>query len=114
MGADFYLNGHHLGYHENGVMAVGLDLTPYINYGGENVIAVRVDNNWPTVSGLLDNGFSGTTAISTQIYGGIPKNVWLHVADNVYQTLPLYSNLGTTGRFIYMPLILTWQAAKRL
>ena len=37
MGADFYLNGHHLGYHENGVMAVGLDLTPYINYGGETL-----------------------------------------------------------------------------
>lgn len=34
-------------------------------------------------------------------YGGIPKNVWLHVADKVYQTLPLYSNLGTTGVYIY-------------
>ena len=32
-GADFYLNGHHLGYHENGVMACGFDLTPYIKEG---------------------------------------------------------------------------------
>ena len=46
MGADFFLNGHPLGYHENGVMAVGLDLTPYINYNGDNVLAVRVDNDW--------------------------------------------------------------------
>ncbi|MDE5728323.1 MAG: beta galactosidase jelly roll domain-containing protein, partial [Duncaniella sp.] len=46
MGADFYLNGHPLGLHENGVMAVGFDLTPYINYGGENVLAVRIDNAW--------------------------------------------------------------------
>ena len=27
-------------------MAVGFDLTPYIKYGQENVMAVRIDNNW--------------------------------------------------------------------
>ena len=44
-GADFYLNGHHLGFSENGVMACGFDLTPYIK-AGENVLAVRCDNSW--------------------------------------------------------------------
>ena len=44
-GADFYLNGHHLGFSENGVMASGFDLTPYL-IEGENVIAVRCDNSW--------------------------------------------------------------------
>ena len=44
-GADFYLNGHHLGYSENGVMACGFDLTPYIKTG-RNVLAVRCDNSW--------------------------------------------------------------------
>ncbi|MBQ5718047.1 MAG: glycoside hydrolase family 2 protein, partial [Alistipes sp.] len=34
-------------------------------------------------------------------YGGIPKNVWLHLTDPLYQTLPLYSNLRTTGVYIY-------------
>jgi beta-galactosidase/beta-glucuronidase len=34
-------------------------------------------------------------------YGGINKNVYLHVVPKVYQTLPLYSNLGTTGVYIY-------------
>ena len=34
-------------------------------------------------------------------YGGIPKNVFLYVTDNVYQTLPLYSNLKTTGVYTY-------------
>ena len=34
-------------------------------------------------------------------YGGLPKNVWLHITDNVYQTLPLYSNLKTTGVYVY-------------
>ena len=27
--------------------------------------------------------------------------MWLHVSDGVYQTLPLYSNLGTTGTYVY-------------
>ena len=40
-GADFYINGKYLGLHENGAMAVGFDLTPYIKYGQENVMAVR-------------------------------------------------------------------------
>lgn len=44
--ADFYLNGKHIGLHENGVMAVGFDLTPFLNFGGENVIALRTDNDW--------------------------------------------------------------------
>ena len=44
-GADFYLNGHSVGISENGVMACGFDLTPYVKEG-ENVLAVRVDNSW--------------------------------------------------------------------
>lgn len=43
-GADIWLNGKKVGYTENGVMASGFDLTPYI-IKGENVIAVRVDNS---------------------------------------------------------------------
>ncbi|MFR7466024.1 MAG: hypothetical protein ACLUVG_16485 [Phocaeicola vulgatus] len=34
-------------------------------------------------------------------YGGVPKNVWLHIADKLCQTLPLYGNLQTTGTYIY-------------
>ena len=34
-------------------------------------------------------------------YGGIPKNVFLYSSDLLYQTLPLYSNLNTTGTYIY-------------
>lgn len=101
MGADFYLNGHHLGYHENGVMAVGLDLTPYINYGGENVLAVRVDNDWNYKERETGQAYQWNNKNFNANYGGIPKNVWLHTTDNIYQTLPLYSNLGTTGTYIY-------------
>ena len=100
-GADFYLNGHYLGLHENGAMAVGFDLTPYINYGGENVMAVRTDNDWQYRERETNSKFQWNDRNFNANYGGLPKNVWLHVTDNLYQTLPLYSNLGTTGVYVY-------------
>ena len=100
-GADFYLNGHHLGLHENGAMAVGFDLTPYINFKGENVLAVRIDNNWAYRERATETKYQWSDRNFNANYGGIPKNVWLHLTDPLYQTLPLYSNLRTTGVYIY-------------
>ena len=99
-GADFYLNGHHLGLSENGVMASGYDLTPYI-IKGENVMAVRVDNSWTYRERATNSRYQWNSKNFNANYGGIPKNVWLHITGTVYQTLPLYSNLGTTGTYIY-------------
>ena len=99
--ADFYLNGKYLGLHENGAMAVGFDLTPYINYGGENVMALRIDNNWQYRERETNSKFQWNDRNFNANYGGLPKNVWLHVTDKLYQTLPLYSNLKTTGVYIY-------------
>ena len=97
---DFYLNGHYLGRHENGVMAVGFDLTPHIKEG-ENVIAVRTDNDWMYREEGTNSKFQCNDRNFNANYGGIPKNVFLYVTDNVYQTLPLYSNLKTTGVYVY-------------
>ena len=99
-GADFYLNEHLLGFSENGVMACGFDLTPYIK-AGENVLAVRCDNSWTYRSRQHNSRYQWNDKNFNANYGGIPKNVWLHVTDKLYQTLPLYSNLGTTGTYIY-------------
>ncbi|PTN05915.1 glycoside hydrolase family 2 protein [Mangrovibacterium marinum] len=99
--ADIYLNGKHIGLHENGVMAFGIDLTPYVNFGGENVIAVRTDSNWRYKERATGSLFQWNDINFNANYGGIPKNVWLHVTDRVYQTLPLYSNLQTTGVYVY-------------
>lgn len=100
-GADFYLNGHYLGLHENGVMAVGLGLTPYIDFDNENILAVRIDNNWDYRERSSNTKFQWNNKNFNANYGGIPKNVWLHITDKLYQTLPLYSNLKTTGVYIY-------------
>ena len=99
-GADVWLNGHHIGFSENGVMAFGFDLTPYIKEG-KNVLAVRCDNDWMFRSRKHNSRYQWNDKNFNANYGGIPKNVWLHVTDRLYQTLPLYSSLGTTGTYIY-------------
>ena len=99
-GADFYLNGQNLGFSENGVMACGFDLTPYLKEG-ENVLAVRCDNSWTYHSREYNSRYQWNDRNFNANYGGIPKNVYLHITDKLYQTLPLYSNLGTTGTYIY-------------
>ena len=99
-GADVWLNGHYLGLSENGVMAFGFDLTPYI-VQGENVLAVRTDNSWNYHERSTGSTFQWNNKNFNANYGGIPKNVWFHTTGLLYQTLPLYSNLGTTGTYVY-------------
>ena len=98
--ADIWLNGKKVGYTENGVMASGFDLTPYI-IKGENVIAVRVDNSWNYRERSTGQHYQWNDKNFNANYGGIPKNVFLHITAKLYQTLPLYSNLKTTGTYIY-------------
>ena len=45
MNSSVYLNGHLLGTRPYGYISFSYDLTPYINWGGKNVIAVKVDNS---------------------------------------------------------------------
>jgi len=99
-GADVWLNGQKVGFSDNGVMAFGFDLTPYIKEG-QNVIAVRCDNSWTYRDRTLNSRYQWNDKNFNANYGGLPKNVWLHITGKLYQTLPLYSNLGTTGTYIY-------------
>ena len=98
--ADVYLNGQYIGRSENGVMAFGYDLTPFIRTGS-NVIAVRVDNDWDYAEEDTGTRYQWNNRNFNANYGGLPKNVWLHVTDRLYQTLPLWSNLETTGVYVY-------------
>lgn len=100
-GIDLYVNGHLVGQHENGVMAFGFDLTALVKPGKENVIAARIDNNWDYAEKATGVKYQWSNRNFNANYGGLPKNVWLHVTDKLYQTLPLYSNLQTTGVYIY-------------
>ena len=100
--ARVFCNGKELGWHENGVMAFGFDLTPYIRENADNVIAVFIDNNWRYRERASRSGFQWNDKNFNCNYGGINKNVWFHVMNSdVYQTLPLFSNLQTTGVYVY-------------
>jgi hypothetical protein len=109
-GADVWLNGQKVGFSDNGVMAFGFDLTPYIykaersadgRMTSKNVLAVRCDNSWQYRDRVLNSRYQWNDKNFNANYGGLPKNVFLHVTDKLYQTLPLYSNLGTTGTYVY-------------
>jgi beta-galactosidase len=99
--ADIYVNGSSAGLSENGVMAFGIDITPYVHQKGDNVIAVRVDNSWSYRERATQSGFQWNDRNFNANYGGINKNVWMHVTGDIHQTLPLYDNLKTTGTYIY-------------
>jgi beta-galactosidase len=98
---EVYLNGTFVGRHENGIMAFGFDITEQVKWEGENVLAVRIDNSWNYHEKATNSTYQWNDKNFYANYGGINKNVFLHFFNKLYQTLPLYSNLGTTGVYVY-------------
>ena len=99
---EFYLNGQLIGRHENGVTAFGFDLTPLLKPAPqENVLAARIDNSWDYREQATNTAFQWSDKNFNANYGGISKNVWLHLVPRLHQTLPLYTNLGTTGVYVF-------------
>jgi beta-galactosidase len=92
--ADVYINGVYLGQNKNGFLPFGFDLTPYLNFSGDNVVAVKCDNRFT-------NGLPWNDPHWHPAHGGIYRNVYLHVMDKLHVTLPLYSNLQTQGTYVY-------------
>ena len=97
--AEVLLNGQRLGLHENGVMAFGFELTPHLRKG-KNLIEVCTDNRLDYAEAATGTRYQWNVSAFNINYGGLPKNVWLHITDAVYQTLPLLSSLGTTGTYV--------------
>jgi beta-galactosidase len=65
-----WINGHELGFRPNGYISFRYDLTPYLKFGGQNIIAVKVDNSVQPNS----RWYSGS---------GIYRNVWLVTTNKV-------------------------------
>jgi beta-galactosidase len=101
-GGEFWLNGKFIGRHENGVMAFGFDITNQLHPAPqENVLAARIDNSWTYREHDTNSAYQWNDQNFYANYGGINKNVYLHVTDKLYQTLPLYSTLGTVGPYVH-------------
>ncbi|MDR1156778.1 MAG: DUF4982 domain-containing protein [Oscillospiraceae bacterium] len=109
--AEVWLNGEKLeGKSENGFIPFGYDLTPHINFGGDNVIAVLVDNTFPyrtTAFGEWNSSDKDQFVLPWHdshwhpTYGGLYRNLYLYVTDPLHITLPLYSFLATQGTYVY-------------
>ncbi|MDR1763312.1 MAG: GDSL-type esterase/lipase family protein [Dysgonamonadaceae bacterium] len=68
--SDVYINGRHLGFRPYGFCSIEYDLTPFLNFGGQNVIAVRVD-----CTGERARWYAGS---------GIYRHVWLKTLNPVH------------------------------
>lgn len=89
MNAEVFINGRSLGVRPYGYSSYYYSLSPYLKYGGENVIAVKVDNTQQPNS----RWYSGS---------GIYRHVWLMV------TGPLH--ISQWGVAVSTPKISTRQA----
>lgn len=85
--SEVYINGHLLGKRPNGYISFIYDLTPYLNWGGDNQIAVRVDHSrsadsrWYTGSGIYRNVYlvaSGKVHMEPWSYYVYPQSVTSH------------------------------------
>ncbi len=71
MNSEVFINGKSLGIHPYGYTSFSYDLTSYLNFGKENVIAVRVDNSQQ----MNSRWYSGS---------GIYRHVWMMVTNPVH------------------------------
>lgn len=98
----FFINGQPVGKHENGVTAIGLDITKFVRFdGADNVIAVQVDNSPGYKEEATGTAFQWNSKDFNPNFGGLNRDAKLIITGKVYQTLPLYDNLQTTGVYIY-------------
>ena len=84
MNSEVFINGHSLGVRPYGYSSFFYDMTPYLHFGGKNVIAVRVDNS----AHKNCRWYSGS---------GIYRHVWLTRTDKVH--------IAHWGTFITTPKV---------
>lgn len=68
--SEVWVNGFYLGQEKSGYSSFQYDITDYLNYGGENVVAVRVD-------ATMEEGWFYEGA-------GIYRDVWLNVTSPLH------------------------------
>ena len=111
---EFYLNGKPIGMSENGVMAFGFDITDAAKLGDEeNVLAARIDNDWDYKEKATNTKFQWEDKNFNANYGGIRKNVYLHITPKVYQTLPLFQ-IWVQPVCMFMQIIITSKGSPQL
>ena len=98
--AEVFVNGRSVVLSEDGITAFGADITSFL-VEGQNTIEVHTDNDWGYRQRSTNSHYQWNNKNFNVNYGGLTKNVRLHIVPAVHQTLPLYSSMHTTGQYIY-------------
>lgn len=89
--AKVYVNGTFAFEHKGGYTAFDGDIAPYLEYGADNVVAVMVDSTEraeiPPFGGVVDY----------LCYGGIYREVWLNVHEDLYAERLLLTPSNVVG-----------------
>jgi beta-galactosidase len=91
--ADVWINGVYKVTHYGGYLPFTIDLTDQVFFDRENIIAIRLDNR--------DNAEvppgKALKTLDFCLYGGLYRNVNLHVTDRLHITDPVYAGKEAGG-----------------
>ncbi|WP_209445770.1 glycosyl hydrolase family 95 catalytic domain-containing protein, partial [Paenibacillus etheri] len=101
--AEVWINGTYLGIHHGGYTPFTFDITKYVQLGdATNVITVKLDNrdDPQTPPGKPQSG------LDFAYFGGLYRDVKLHVMDNLHVTDAIYANkVADGGIFVTYPQV---------
>lgn len=111
--SEVFVNGQSVGKRPNGYISFSYDITPYLKYGQENLIAVRVDHSqdadsrWYTGSGIYrDVWLVKANPVHLEQWGvyAYPevkgKKGTLHIQTTVTNESPLAANLAVLNELL--------------
>lgn len=96
--ADIWVNGQHVRQHAGGYLPFVVDLKPWLNWGKENEILVRLDNR---DNGLIPPGKPLNT-LDFCYYGGLYRGVNLIVKGQQHITHPVMAGQVAGGGYLYV------------
>lgn len=101
---DVWINGTHLTTHYGGYLPFTFDITDHVNFAPtENVVAVKVDNTDNPDMPIGNDGWFN--------WGGIYRDVWLHVTDKLHVTDAIYADMTAGGGvFVTYPSVSSLEA----
>ncbi|UXX81092.1 glycoside hydrolase family 2 protein [Reichenbachiella carrageenanivorans] len=99
--SQIWINGVQVAEHQGGYLPVVVDATPYVKAGQDNILAIRLNNT--------DNAITGPKPLHKldfNMYGGLYRNAWLRLKDEVYISHPVLANKEAGGGvFITYPTV---------